>query len=290
MIDLDRPTDQRRPDAGGPIADPIRNDRNERLGLSTLEADRPRPQRRSVLSKVSTAHFLMVLFGLLGFGSTLYLLQQQDAIVEVVVARGDLAAGTKLDAAAVETVAVPADGPLASTSLRPTELNDQMTLVAAISSGAPVLRSLVTEASYLDDLNAFSVPIGEERALGGEFTAGDRVNLISVIEIGNGRDTTAISTYVATDVPVLADRNDDSSGFGASRLDYFIAVGLDSEQSLGAATALMVGRLEVVRAGEVPANTDMAAITTTGGVANVPRSEVAEILRAAQNPVVPEQP
>jgi Flp pilus assembly protein CpaB len=252
-----------------------------RLGLQQLEPDRPTAPQRSILSRVSTAHFLMVLFGLLGFGLTLFLLQQNEATVAIAVATDDMAAGTSLDAGTFGVVDVPADGPLASTAIRPTGITDDLSVSAPIEAGAPILESLVVDESPLDQLNSLSIPIDEERALGGEFAAGDRVHLIGVVDVGSGADATAISTFVAANVPVLGDREEPDRAFGGSTSEYFVAVGLDPQQSLSATTAMMVGRLEVVRAGDAPVDMADAAVSTSGGVAIVDRADVAGYLQAA---------
>jgi hypothetical protein len=261
------------------------DERLEHLGLERLREPArkgPKAPPRSVIARISTAHFLMVLFGLTGFGLTLFLLQENEATVPIAVSTGKLPAGTALTTANFDVVDVEADSPVAATAMSPGEITDAMSLSAPVDAGAPILRSLVSEESELDDLNSLSIPIDDERALGGELTAGDRVHLIGVIEVGTGANATAISTYVATDVPVLSDREQKSGTFGASLSDYFVAVGLDAEQSLSAQTAMMIGRLEVVGAGDAPVDMTKASVSTTGGVTIVNREDVAGYLAAAK--------
>jgi pyrroline-5-carboxylate reductase len=81
---------------------------------------------------------------------------------------------------------------------------------------------------------------------------------------------------------VLSDREQKSGTFGASLSDYFVAVGLDAEQSLSAQTAMMIGRLEVVGAGDAPVDMTKASVSTTGGVTIVNREDVAGYLAAAK--------
>lgn len=278
VIDLDATTSRNGTADNETVNDPIQTGRVAGLDLHVLEPERPKKPQRSIFARVSTAHFLMAVFGLLGFGLTLYLLQQSEATSAIVVANEDMSVGVRLDADSYSIREVPVDGPLTGRALSPDQVTDSMALLAPLQAGAPILASMVAEESPLDALSSFSVPIDDERALGGEFQAGDRVHLISVIEFGNGLEKTAVSTYVAVDVPVLSDREQDTNGFGSSLSDYYVAVGLDPSQSLEASSAMMRGRLEIVRAGDESVDVGMAAISTTGGMTIVERTQVGPLL------------
>lgn len=268
--------------------DPLQAARRSGVDIRELEPEKPKKPQRSIFAKISTAHFLMAVFGLLGFGLTLSLLQQSEATTTIVVATEDLNTGARLAEDAIGVREVPLDGPLAGVALTPDDVTSDMALVAPVVAGAPILASVIVEESPLDALNSFSVPIEDERALGGEFQSGDRVHLISVVEFGNGLEKTAVSTYVAVDVPVLGDRELQSSAFGATLSDYYVAVGLNPDQSLEASSAMMRGRLEVVRAGDEAVDTGTAAISTTGGMTIVRREEVAPLL-AGLDPATPQE-
>jgi Flp pilus assembly protein CpaB len=91
-----------------------------------------------------------------------------------------------------------------------------------------------------DGLRAMSLPVPREHAAGGDLRAGDRVDVLGVIE---GSDV----DYAATNIEVLAVSEARSGAVGARPSEFSITVAVDETQARLLARALAAGNVEVVR-------------------------------------------
>ena len=100
-------------------------------------------------------------------------------------------------------------------------------------------------------MTAMSIPIDQSRAVSGDLSPGDAVDIVLV------RD--GVATYIATAVEVLSVPSADTNALGA-RTGYSPTVAVDADEALRIAAALDVGDVHVVRAtGAPPPDVDQAS-------------------------------
>ena len=88
-----------------------------------------------------------------------------------------------------------------------------------------------------------SLPIAVAHAAGGTIVAGDRIDVISVLD--------GSASYVATGIEVIGTSDVDGGSFGSIG-DYHIVVAVDATQALDLAEAIESGSLEMVRSTGAP--------------------------------------
>ena len=106
-----------------------------------------------------------------------------------------------------------------------------------------LLIRLVVEPGAPSGLRSMSLPIAVAHAAGGTIVAGDRVDVISVLD--------GSATYVATDVEVIGSSDVDGGSFGSIG-DYHIVVAVDARQALDLAEAIESSSLEIIRSTGAP--------------------------------------
>src|SRR5262245_18370153 len=129
---------------------------------------RPNPDPRSVaslprslLSRFSTGHLVMIVAGLVGLLLTVAVLRRADERQPVAVAARDLAPGTALTESAVLYKRVKMDGSLLGTVLQPEDVKRMRDSVAAypIAAGELVHRRALRPAAAPAGKRAMSVAI-----------------------------------------------------------------------------------------------------------------------------------
>lgn len=83
------------------------------------------------------------------------------------------------------------------------------------------------------------IPVPPERAAGGAFRPGDRVDVIDV----TGTD----ATYVVVNAEVLEQPSRTEGGIGSAQADFFLVVAVDGAEALRLAAALGDGKIDVTR-------------------------------------------
>lgn len=99
-------------------------------------------------------------------------------------------------------------------------------LAALLEPGAP------------DGLRSMSIPVPIEHAAGGGLVAGDRIDVVSVVD--------GVANYVVTGIEVLTVADHEGGAFAAAG-QYHLVVAVDSDQALALSSAMDSGGLEIVR-------------------------------------------
>ena len=199
-----------------------------------------RIRRRNPLTRVSAAHFLMVLAAVLAFATNLVVLRNLDQTRAVVVAAIDLPAGREIESTHLRAVEVDVDEEVYATLIPwavATSLVGQVT-AHPIGEGVLVEAGDFRDPSGPAGLRSMSIPIDAEHAVGGELGSGDRIDLILVGDEG--------PRYVLAAAEVLAVSPTGEMGALASG-DFYIVVAVDADEALLVAEAIRDGRIEVVR-------------------------------------------
>lgn len=213
-----------------------------------------RPQvGRSLLSRIKLGHVVMVVAALFALVLNLAVLRSNEATVGVAIAAGDIRAGTALTLDHFATAEVPADDLLSVRFVAASDLESAVGQVTTrfVSDGDPILESDLLRVDNRDGLRAMSIPIDQSRAVSGDLSPGDAVDIVLV---RNG-----VATYIATAVEVLSVPGADTNALGA-RTGYSPTVAVDANEALRIAAALDVGDVHIVRAtGAPPPDIDQAS-------------------------------
>ena len=202
------------------------------------------PSRRSLVSRLSIGHVVMILAGLVAILLNLAFLQTTANTVNVAVAAGPMEAGTVLSASLIESVEVGDAGELASGLLTEEALDGLYGSVLArdIQAGEPIRRSDFRPAGSSLALREYSIEVEAANAAGGSIQDTDVVDIIAVI------DNQAF--YVAAGVEVVRVASDDA-GLGGG--DLIIVLSVDDRTALEIESARASGSISVVRATGAPA-------------------------------------
>lgn len=229
-----------------------------RQAATAQERPPPPPTRRSLLSRFTLAHGLMVLSGLLAFVLVAAGLGDRGEVVKVAVARADIPGGTLVTAELVTSSELPADSPLAKTvatldGLRGT----RWTTTQPVPAGNPIRRSELVEGEQPNTLRSMSIPVTREHAVGGALAVGDRVDVIDVVE---GR-----AAFVVTGAQVTKVATPGSAGgiAGDASRQFFVVVQVGAQQALAITEALADGKVDLVRSTGAPPVRG-AAVTSPG--------------------------
>lgn len=212
--------------------------------------------RRPPLSRVGSAHALMVASALLAFVLVAALAGHRGDTVRVAVARSDIAPGGAVSPAQLRWVTLPAGSALATRLVGPAQAAATGWMATrAVSAGQPLVRADLARPSGDDGLRWIAIPVPKEHAAGGAVVAGDRVDVIDVVD--------AKAAYVVAGVEVVK-VNGAGSGTGlaaGSERDFSVVVRADADQALAIAAALADGKLEVVRSsGATPVVPEAASV------------------------------
>lgn len=218
-----------------------------------------RPRRRALTSRLSTAHVVMVLAGLLGVVLTLNVLRAADHTRPVLVAAKDLAPGTVISADAVRVARIHADDGVLAALVAGSDLGslDGRIVSTTVRRGSLLERAALQPAGDGASTRVMSFPLARARAVGGKLATGDRVDVLAV-EHDTGR-----SGYVADDVPVVAVDSRSGGPLGTDG-DLTVSVGVDAQTAARLASALDVASVTLVRStGSSPLQLD-APFTPSG--------------------------
>ena len=201
----------------------------------------PSSGRRSVRSRAPVGVLAAVVAAILAFVLVVAAGADRSAKVQVAVATRDIPAGGPVTGADVRWVDLPARSELAGTLVGPGDLEGGRRWVAAsrVAAGAPIGRPVLVESAAPGGRRAMSIPVPPERAAGGEFRAGDRVDVIEV----TGTD----AAYVVVNAEVLREPSRTEAGIGSAQADFFLVVAVDGAEALRLAAALGDGKVDVAR-------------------------------------------
>ena len=212
------------------------------------------PARRSLISRLSMGHVVMILAGLVAILLNLAFLRSNADTIEVIVAAEALPAGNVLSAAAVDVVEIGnADG-LAAGLITLDAASDVFgsTLARPIAPGEPIRRSDLRPPGTSTGLREYSLELDAAQAAGGRIAAKDIVDVIATV---NGR-----SYYVASTIEVVSVSSDDSTLEVGD--DLILVLAIDDATALDIAAAESVGTITVARAtGAEPPSSGPATAT-----------------------------
>ena len=209
------------------------------------EAGTSQPARRPVKRRLSASHFLIGLVVVLAFVLNFLALQDRSATTLVAVADRPITAGSAFSIDSVRLVPVPEGFEGIESLVQQARLSEFEGWVVerSIPEGGLLDQSALVEPGAPSGLRSMSLPIAVAHAAGGTIVAGDRVDVISVLD--------GSATYVASDIEVIGSSALDGGSFGSIG-DYHIVVAVDAGQALDLAGALESGSLEIIRSTGAP--------------------------------------
>jgi Flp pilus assembly protein CpaB len=205
----------------------------------------PRPASslpRSLLSRLSTGHLVMIVAGLLGLLLTVAVLRQADDRQPVAVAAHDLSPGTALTASAVRYENVKMDDSVLDTILQRDDVEGLEGSVAAypIAKGELISRRAIRPSAAPDGQRAMSIPIDPARAVNGELEPGDRVDVIVAADH-------EVSIIVADAEVLSVNRPDRGAAFGGVDDSFAVTLAVDARESQLVAGGLAAGDIVITR-------------------------------------------
>ncbi|MDQ4129584.1 MAG: SAF domain-containing protein [Actinomycetota bacterium] len=198
------------------------------------------PARQGLLHQLSLGHWLMIVAGLLAAVVNFAVLRAGDNSRWVAIASEDIRPGQKVTPDIFRLTKVHAGDEVLGPFLTQEELGDVAGRVAnrPIAAGALVTEGDLSARGSETGLRWMSIPIDPAHAAGGALTAGDRVDVVQVVD---GRvQLVAIGAEV-----VVAGRPDDDGFGGLSQ--YAITLAVDVPTMLRIAAGIHGDAIEVVR-------------------------------------------
>ena len=204
------------------------------------EAGSPTPARRRVGRRPSATHVLIAVVVILAFVLNLLVLQDRGSTTLVALAERPLVAGSAIEPGSLRLVPVDSSFEGLDSLLTEDELSryEGWVLARTVAAGEPVAANDLADPELASGLRSMSLPVPPEHAAGGSLVAGDRVDVISVID--------GAARYIATGLEVvsISDAGDGSIG---SVTNHHVTVGVETDEALRLAEALDTGSIELVR-------------------------------------------
>ncbi len=206
-----------------------------------------REQRRVAArlpQRLTMAHGLMVLAGLVTFVSVSATLADRSATAQVAVARDDLAAGQVLSSADLvarfDVVDVHADSPLLDGVADPTSMLEGQ-LARDLASGEALRSTDIVPVAEQSVARTITLPVDAVVLTGLGLTLNDSIDVI-------GLDPNGELSFVVIDAAIARLPGEQtSSGAFAVRQDSFVTIRVSDTEALAVAAALRAGDIEIVR-------------------------------------------
>jgi Flp pilus assembly protein CpaB len=205
---------------------------------------------------ISSSWIIMVLSFLIAVVVYLFVTNTESSKVAVAVASKDISTGAQLQAGDMRQIEVTLDSPQLNRLVLWADRNQYVgyTVAGPIAEGDMITKAQVRRHTTANGLDAMSIPVDKTRAVGGDLTIGDRIDVIN--------NASGTSEYAAQNIEVIA-VNDGSSGGALSAAEGFhIIVAVTPDQAISIAKALDTAKIDVVRTtgGSAPSrNSDSAA-------------------------------
>ncbi len=204
------------------------------------------PARIRWFGRVSGAHVVVALAGLLGGVLTLAALRADSREVRVLVAAHDLRVGAPFSPADVRTAVLHGDGTGLASLLRAGSGAQLAGAIvnAPVRRGDPLRASDLARAAAPRRARAVSFSVDAADAVAGAIGAGDRIDVVGVAHDGTQ------AGYVLVDAPVLAAGTESSASGPLHTNDgrIVITVSVSADDALRLAGALANARVVVVNA------------------------------------------
>lgn len=194
--------------------------------------------------RLTMAHGLMVLAGVITFVSVSTTLADRSATAQVAVARDVLPAGQVIDdtdfGAKFEIVDVHADSPLLDGVADPQMLAEGQ-LVRDLAPGEPLRRDDLAPVAEHSIARTFSLPVDDVVLVGLGLTSGDTIDVI-------GLDSEGLLVFVVVGAEIARlPQAASTAGAFAARQESFVTIRVTDIEALALAAALRSGDLQIVR-------------------------------------------
>jgi Flp pilus assembly protein CpaB len=202
----------------------------------------------------------MIVSGLLAFVLVAVVTADRRQVVNIAVAREDVASGVALRQSLFRRAELPADSELTDGLVAYEELAHGSSVTdRPVAAGDPLRRSDLRGRGDTKGLRSVSIPVARSHAAGGAIEVGDRVDVIDVVD--------GTATFVVTDAEVARIAGDSSPGgiTGGATQEFFVVVLVDAPGALAVAQAVADGTVDiVVSTGAAP----VTSVTDPGGQGN----------------------
>jgi Flp pilus assembly protein CpaB len=204
------------------------------------EAGTSKPAGRRIRRRLSGNHLLIALVVVLAFSLNYLALQDRGDQTMVAVADRPLVAGSVISASDLRFMSIDSDfGAIDSMITQSAAAAyDGWILQAAVAEGDLINPSALIEPGAPDGLRSMSIPIAVEHAAGGTLVAGDRIDVVSVVD--------GVAQFVAAGIELLGVSEDEGGSLGGLS-SYHLVVAVDSDQALALAQAIESGSIEIIR-------------------------------------------
>jgi len=224
---------------------PLANDRfaavSSAPSILTREAGTSAAAVRKPRKRPALAHILIALAAVLAFGLNYLALQSREATVMVAVADTDFAAGSAVGTSAFRLEEVDADLPGIDGLVAEADIASIDGWIAQhpLPEGSLVQMSALVPPATHAGLRLMSIPVTSEHAAGASIVAGDRIDVISVVD--------GVPGFVADALEVVAVSESEQGALSVGS-GYFVVVAVEPDEALALAAAIDSGSLDLVRA------------------------------------------
>jgi Flp pilus assembly protein CpaB len=204
------------------------------------EAGSPKPARRRSGRRPSATHVLIAVVVILAFVLNLLVLQDRSATTLVALAESPLVAGSTMDPGSVRLVPVDSSFEGLDPLVSEAELSqyEGWVMTRTVPGGVLVAVDDLAAPGSAPGSRSMSLPVPIEHAAGGALVAGDRVDVISLMD-GTAR-------FIATGLEVVS-VSDSGAGSIGSVTTHHVTVSVEADQALRLAEALDFGSIELLR-------------------------------------------
>lgn len=206
----------------------------------TREAGTSKPAGRRIRRRLSGNHLLIALVVVLAFSLNYLALQDRGDKTMVAVADRPLVAGSVVSASDLRFVSVESDFAAIDSMITESAAGGYhgWVLQGAVAEGDLINPSALIEPGAPDGLRSMSIPITVEHAAGGTLVAGDRIDVVSVVD--------GVAGYVAVGIELLGVSEGQGGSLGGLS-SYHLVVAVDSGQALALAEAIDSDSIEIIR-------------------------------------------
>lgn len=181
----------------------------------------------------------MIVAGLLAALLNYSLLRGGDDTIQIAVATQDIHPGDEVTSDVVGAARVQIDDGVLAALVPADELDARQVAAAFVAEGEPLLHSDLRDPAAANGLRAMSVPIDPAHAVAGDLQAGDRVDVIEVVEGG--------ARYIAVDLEVIAARTGGTGGALPGVGTHSVTLAVDAHTALRIATGIRADAVELIR-------------------------------------------
>lgn len=183
----------------------------------------------------------MVAAGLVGIVATLAVLRSSNDATPVAVAAHEILPGESVTADDVTFVDLDATDAVLDTLVPDGDMSGVEGSIAVhrISEGELISVEALAQKAAPGGHRAMSVPVAESRAVAGELEAGDRVDVLTVVD--------GEATYAVKGAEVLSVDRPATGALGGGIEEFSVTVAVDDEQALAVVAGIDSGSIVLTR-------------------------------------------